>query len=257
MKKTKQTLIAVGFKKEECLGVYRSRPTDEYEPFEKKGKLGVRYKDDKRILIDAEFTFIEAFSIDYDVFFRVKNEGKYGLYYKDCEIIPVQYRSIAQVSHTPKIFFAYTDDDENQFDVYWQKGLLAKNCKECLIGDFHVKVTFIDGEQALFGFIGDYETDIIISRGKHDIELYKDYIIVVSEYSQEVYNYKGCIISKDVSGKYVQYGNYLIYVTDKPEKFYNSDGKEVDLYKTYEDVVMTNEYVLGKYRGHWRLLYSV
>jgi len=256
MKKKNGNLTAIGFEKEECLGVYRSRPTDEYEPFEKKGKLGVRYKDDKRIVIDAGFTFIEAFSIDYDVFFKVGNEGKYGLYYKDCEIIPVQYRSIAQISHTPKIFFAYTDDDENQFDVYWQKGLLAKSCKEYLINDFNVKVKYVDDEQELFHFIGDYEIETIIGKDRYDIQLYKDYIIV-NDGKSVVYNYKGCKVSEDVSGSYVRYGSYLVHITEKTKKFYREDGKEVDLYKTYEDVVMAEEYVLGKYRGHWRILYSV
>lgn len=256
MKKKNANLTAIGFDEGSKLGVIYQPWLNEYELFEKKGKLGVRYRDDKRTVIDADFTYIEAFSIDSDVFFKVGNEGEYGLYYKDCEIIPVQYRSIAQVSHTPKIFFAYTDDDENQFDVYWQKGLLAKDCKEYLIKDFNVKVKYIDDEQELFYFIGDYETETIIRKGKYDIKLHKDYIII-DDGNMVVYNYKGHKVSEDLSGSYVKYGNYLVHVTETTKKFYNEDGKEVDLYKTFEDVVMTDEYVLGKYRGHWRILYSV
>lgn len=257
MKKAKENLTAVGFYKERMIGLMNSR-LDEYEPFEKKGKLGVRSRDDGKIVIEPAFTYIEAFSIDYDVFFRVGNEGNYGLYYKDCEIIPVQYKKIVKMSHTPEIFFAYTDVDQNEFDVYWQKGLLAKDCKECLINDFNfsVKVKYIDESQELFDFIGDYETKTIIPKGKYDIQLYKDHIIV-DDGKPVVYNYKGFKISEDVSGKYVQYGQFLVHVTETEKKFYNAEGKEVDLYKTFEDVVMTNEYVLGKYKGHWRLLYSV
>jgi hypothetical protein len=249
-------LTAVGFFEKESLGIIHIGPVSVYEPFKKKGKLGVRYKHDKRTLIDADFTYIEAFSIEYDIFFMVGNDGKYGLYYKDCEIIPVQYRSIVQMSHTPKIFFAYRDDDDNQFDVYWQKGLLAKDCKECFINAFYVKVKYIDDDQELFYFCDNYETETIIPKGKYNIQLYKDYIIV-DDGTPVVYNYKGCKVSEDVSGNYVQYDQFLIHITDKPEKFYNNDGKEVDLYKIFEDVVMADEYVLGKHRGHWRLLYSV
>ena len=49
----------------------------------------------------------------------------------------------------------------------------------------------------------------------------------------------------------------MVHVTETDKKFYNGDGKEVDLYKTFEDVVMADEYVIAKHRGHWRLLYSV
>jgi len=252
MKKTKETLTAVGFK--EKLGVVCRGPVSEYEPFEKKGKLGVRYKADNRIVLDAAFTYIEVFAIEYDVFFIVGNEGQFGLYYKDTEIIPVQYNEIVQISHTPKIFGAYVD--QKHFDVYWRNGLLTKHCEEYLVDGFYVKVKHIDNEEELFGFIGDYEAETIIRKGKYNIKLYKDYIIV-DDGKPVVYNYKGCKISEDVSGKYVQYGGYLVHITGTVIKFYNKNGREIDLYETYDDVVMAQEYVLVKHGGHWRLLYSV
>ena len=64
-------------------------------------------------------------------------------------------------------------------------------------------------------------------------------------------------MSEDASGKYVQYGDYLIHITETAKKFYNKEGKEVDLHKNYEDVVETDEYVIAKRKGHWRILYSV
>lgn len=256
MRKPKETLTTVGFASKENLGVIRYSPEDNYEPFEKKGKLGVIKKGYGNI-IEAAFTYIEAFSIEYDVFFKVGNEDKYGLYDSSgVEIIPVQYERIDKISSEPQIFWAYTDIDKHHGDVYWRKGLLAKGCKECHICGFNAKVKYIDDEQELFDFCGNYEVNSIVKKGKYDIQFYKDYIIVDDE-KPIVYNYKGCRISEDISGSYVRYGNYLVHVTDKPEKFYNDDGKEVELYKTYEDVVMEKEYVLGKHRGHWRLLYSV
>lgn len=257
MKKKSENLTAVGFDEGSKIGVIYDPWLVKYEPFEKKGKIGVRYKDDRRIVLDAVFTYIEAFTIDYDVFFMVGSEGRYGLYDSHgAEIIPIQYERIDKISSTPQIFWAYTDIDKHHGDVYWRKGLLAKGCKECPIRDFTVKVKYIDDEQELFQFCGNYEVNSIIKKGKYDIKFYKDYIIVDAG-TPAVYNYKGCKLSEDVSGSYVKYGNYLIHITDKPEKFYNRDGKEVDLYKVYEDVVMADEYVIAKYRGHWRILYSV
>lgn len=256
MKKMKENLTAVGFYDERTFGVMRGR-LSKYGPFQKNGKLGVRQEESRNIVIEAAYTHIEAFAIDCDVFFIVGNEGKYGLYDEEREIIPVQYEQIVKVSNAPKIFLAYTDVDNNQFDIYWAKGVLAKGGKEYIIKDFNVKVKYIDEQQELFSFIGDYETDIIIRKGKYDIQLHKDYMIIVENDKQTVYNYKGCKVSEDVSGSYVQCGDYLVHVTKTAKKFYNAYGKEVDLRERYEDVVEADEYVLAKRRGHWRVIYTV
>ena len=258
MKKAKETLTVIGFSKDDGYGgVIRFSPVDRYEPFEKKGKLGVRYKDNKRIVIEPEYTYVEAIVSNLDVFFLVGNEGKYGLYDShSVEIIPVQYEQIDRISSAPKIFWAYTDIGKHHGDVYWRKGLLAQGCKECPVRDFYVKVKYIDDEQELFYFIGDYETEIIIGKGNYNILTHKDHIIV-DDGKPAVYNYQGYKVSEDVSGKYVKYSYYLVHVTETGKKFYDGYGKEVDLYKTYEDLVMADEYVLIKHNGHWQFVYNV
>ena len=59
--------------------------------------------------------------------------------------------------------------------------------------EFH---TFGDGD--VHPFLCNYETNVIIKKGKHSIQLYKDHI-VVDNGKPAVYNYKGCKISEDIS----------------------------------------------------------
>ena len=169
---------------------------------------------------------------------------------------PVRYQRIDMVSKSPVIFYAYTDIDKNQFDVFWARGLLAEGWKECNIDNWNVKVKYIDEQQELFDFCGNYEVNTIIKKGKYDIQLYKDYIIV-NDQKPVVYNQCGCKVSEDASGTYVQYGNYLVHVTEDFKKFYNKLGEEVNIHEMYEAVVETEEYVLVKHKGHWKVLYSV
>lgn len=261
MKKTKENLTAIGFPEEEKLGVFRYRGfLDDCEPFEKKGKLGVRRKDNKNILLEAEFTYLEVFLISHDVFLTVGKEGRYGLYALDYdevqEVIPVEYHKIVRISDNPRIFCAYTDVEKNQYDVYWMKGVLAKGCMDCFVSDYFVKVRYIDERQELFYFHADYYFDVIIGIGRYDIQLRNGYI-VVDDGKPRVYNLSGYKVSEDVSGSYVVYSGYLIHITDTAKTFYDSEGKEVNLHERYEDVVETDEYVIAKHKGHWRILYSI
>ena len=153
MKKAKENLIAVGFIKEEIPGRMYLNRFNEYVAFEKKGKLGVGRKNDRRVVLEPAFTYIEALPMEYDIFFIVGNEDKYGLYdTTETMIIPVEYKQIVKKNDNPKLFYAYTDIDKNQFDVYWRKGLLAKECKECIVDFESVKVTYVDDTQELFYF---------------------------------------------------------------------------------------------------------
>lgn len=261
MNKTKENLTAIGFPEEEKYGVFRyCGGLANFEPFEKKGKLGIRRKDNKNILLEAEFNYIEAFSISSDVFFIVGKNGRCGLYTAEYdevqEVIPVEYHKIVRISDNPRIFCAYTDVEKNQYDVYWMEGVLAKDCMDCFVSDWFVKVKYIDERQELFHFHADYYFDVVIGIGRYDIQLRNGYI-VVDDGKPRVYNLNGYKVSEDVSGCYVMYSGYLIHITDTAKTFYDSKGKEVNLHEIYEDLVETDEYVIAKRKGHWRILYSV
>lgn len=256
MKKAEANLQIVGFEKGKELGLISK--VQAFEPFQKKWKLGVRKG--SQIIIEPIYTYIEILEINSGIYFILGIGDKYGVYIwrqpKVEEVIPVEYKKIELTVEYPEIFLAYTDPKKDQFDLYYPKKLIAKDCKEYSMNGFLLKVKYIDNQQELF-YVTDAYDERIIQKGKYDIQLHNGYILLAEGSRSVVYNFKGCKISEDVSGRYVSYKGMLVHIGEDGKKtFYNAEGKMIDLTKC-EGVVETDEYVVIKKNGHWYLLWSI
>lgn len=262
---------------------------------EKDGRIGVkRFGIPKRRIIPAKYDYIERVDAATGIFFIVGLKKKYGVYNSDGKlIIEVIYNKICIkdtfiVVRKGKYCGAY-DFKGNHIitDIYSEiisdnEDIVVRTFKKTcgvydyqgnhIVPDEYVECKFVrfgpDNEEFIFvktsdGRCGAYNKQgkIIVPIGDYVLKLCDGFIIANGakpDVKSTVYNYQGDKIMPESERTYGKYnGKLILHGHAGCWHVYDKNGKEVEPGVVYEAIFAHREFLVVKYEGQWKILYSI
>ena len=257
------------------------------------GKIGVEhyFTLQRKVIIPAEYDYIERTGVSSEIFFFVGLNRKFGLYNSEGKLIidaifdKISLENNIIIVRTGKFCGAY-DYEGNQIVPtkyaelkQYDSGIIVRNhrdnfgaydyqgvhivpdrfveCKFIRFAEGSKEVAFV--KKMFYDGYGVYDTKgtRIIPPIFSKLVLGENFIIADKFEYGIVYDYDGNVILPKADYPYYSFNGKLIYTNSVDGwKVYDKTGKEVEPGMLYKALYPHDEFLAAKVDGHWKILYS-
>lgn len=262
---------------------------------EEDGKIGVEhyFTLQRRIIIPAEYDYIEQVYVSEGIFFIVRVNKKYGVYNSEGKlIIEIRYDKIyifeTFISVRIGRYYGAYDFDGNHIvpnryigisskygvlevvtlkktvGIYDYQGNLIVpaefvECKFLKFAEGKEEFIYVKASDECCGLYNK-QGKLIVPMGHYILRVCDDFIVANGanpDVKATVYNYQGDRIMPESDYNYGKYNGKLIlhgYVGHW--QVYDKTGKEIEPGVIYEGIFASREFFAVKLNGQWKVLYS-